>query len=42
MTDLENAIQLVMDGHAERIAVPGRFRVWREGGAVHCEIWRLS
>jgi hypothetical protein len=41
MTDLQNAIQLVADGHAERIAMPGRFRVWREGATVHCEIWRI-
>jgi len=33
-----DAIELIRTGTAERIAMPGRFRVWREGTSVHCEI----
>lgn len=31
---LAQAIREVRDGHCQRIAVPGLWRVWRDGGRV--------
>lgn len=31
---LQEAIYEVTNGHATRIAVPGQFKVWREGESV--------
>lgn len=34
----EHAIWMVRMGQAERIAAPGEWKVWREGGAVKHEV----
>jgi hypothetical protein len=37
--DLLDAISVIQQGQAERMSAPGRFRVWREGASVMCEIF---
>lgn len=36
--DLIAAIREVAAGHCQRIAAPGKWRVWREGGLVKFEV----
>lgn len=37
---LEQALWMVRMGQAERIATPGEWKVWREGGTVKHEVTR--
>lgn len=37
---LSQAIREVSQRHAERIAVPGQWKVWREGDRVKAEIMK--
>lgn len=39
MTTLQQAIKDVSAGRAQRICVPGEWRVWRENGVVKSEIF---
>lgn len=32
-------ITLVSENYVERVAVPGRYKVWREGGEVFLEVF---
>lgn len=38
MMDLQAAIWDVSLGHCERIAAPGKWKVWRENGQVRFEV----
>lgn len=38
MSDLADAIQMVRLGQAQRIAAPGKWKVWREGERVRFEV----
>lgn len=38
MMTLEEAIEWVEQGKADRIAVPGKWKVWREDGQVKHEV----
>ena len=42
MTYLMQAISDVKQGKAQRICVPGKWRVWREGDQVKHEIFQLN
>lgn len=42
MHDLQNAIQSVKRNEAQRICVPGQWRVWREGDKVKFELMGVS
>lgn len=37
---LYRAIREVIQGHCQRIAVPGGFKVWRDGDLIHVEVLR--
>lgn len=39
MTEIETAIRNVAEHKAERIAVPGKWRVFREDGCVMLEVY---
>ena len=39
MTDLQQAIKDVEQGKAQRICVPSKWRVWRDGDKVKQEIF---
>jgi uncharacterized lipoprotein YmbA len=39
---IKRAIQDVTAGHAQRICVPGKWRVWRDGDQVKHEIFQMA
>jgi hypothetical protein len=39
---MQSALAEVRAGHAQRICVPGKWRVWREGDKVKHEILEVS
>lgn len=39
---MKRAIKDVAAGHAQRICVPGKWRVWRNGDDVKCEVFQLT
>jgi len=39
---MEQAIRDVLAGHAQRICVPGQWRVWRDGDEVKYEIFQVT
>lgn len=36
---LLKAIRKVKKGHAQRIAVPGKWKVWRDADGVHSQVF---